>query len=835
MKHLYNYRMILILSFLFLGSIFALAGLWPGQFTKASENMKGSNEVILIIAGEEERYLPSPELGYVLKLQDDKLMATLSSGDNNLLKNMKARPVGGRDRSGLWIVEDGLQSSRNNSAISILSSQRHIQYIAPLFTSYSEKVAVIPEIVVKVKVNISAEQLGQVCLSFGCTINKQMEFTTQEYLLDVLGADADAVFFAVEEFNKIDWVEWAAPNIACQGRPAGDPVASNAPEASIISGFVPNDEYMPMQWHLHNTGQFGYTPDADINAVEAWEITAGDPNIVIAIFDGGVDMNHPDLVDNLVPGYDFFDDDDIPHPERNIYGIFHNHGTMCAGLAAAVGNNYVGVVGVAWNCKIMPIRISHTPSPDNNDFITNADKATAFRWAANYGADILSNSWTGANQVVRSAIEDIIKPGGMGRDGKGCIVLAASGNEDGASVGQPAAFPEVIAVGATGEDGLRWDYSNYGPELDVMAPSGEFHWTSQGIMSTKISGSEGETISTYMEGCTGTSTATPIAAGVAALILSLEPDLTSDEVRHILLRSARDLGEPGEDDYYGWGRVDARAALEMVLAKRCDLNGDWQVDEQDMGLLNEYIANSDLTGDIAPATKRDAILDDNDIELMMQYMGTEIPEMPVNETDLIGHWKLDETEGNIAYGSYDIYGERTAAGQVHGDASWLPEGGILDGCIQLDGIDDYISTPVTLDPAEGDFSVFAWIRGGATGQVIISQEGGVNWLMADDSDGTLRTDLKIPAVTGRAPKPAGPPLIAPTVIIDGDWHRAGFVRDGIERILYVDDIEVARDTAESLEPASGEVYIGTGATMEAGTFWSGLIDDIRIYNRVVIP
>jgi hypothetical protein len=840
MRPYYNYRIIFILFGLFFCCVFGLPSLWKGQLTEASEDMRESNEVVLIIAGEEERYLPSPELGYVVRLQDDNQIGPLSSGSIGLLKNVKARPIGGRARSGLWIVEGGLPFNDYASGIGTLSSQGQLQYIAPLFISYGEKVAIIPEIVVKLKENVAIEQLMQVCDLIGCAINKPMEFTTQEYLLDVLGADADAVFFAVEEFNKIDCVEWVAPNVACQGRPAGEATGqgypSNAPQISDIAGFIPNDEYMPMQWHLHNTGQFGYTPDADINAVEAWEITAGDPNIVIAILDDGVDMNHPDLVDNLVPGYDFQDDDDLPNPEENNFGTINNHGTMCAGLAAAKGNNYIGVIGVAWNCKIMPIRISYKPSPDStNNFITNADKATAFRWAANHGADILSNSWTGANQVVRSAIIDITMPGGMGRDGKGCVVFAASGNEDGASVGQPARFPEVVAVGATGEDGQRWDYSNYGPELDVMAPSGEFNWGSQGIMSTKISRSEGETTSTYMSGCTGTSTATPIAAGVGALILSLEPGLTSDEVRHILLHSAKDLGEPGEDDFYGWGRLDARAALEMVLAMRCDLNGDWRVDEQDMVLLNEYIANNDMLGDIAPAAKRDSFPDDKDIELMIQYMGTEIPEMPTNEANLIAHWKFDEIEGTIAYGIYDIYGERTPAGQVHGNALWLSDGGISGGAIQLDGINDYISTSVTLEPIEGDFSVFAWIKGGTAGEVIISQEGGANWLMADEVDGGLRTDLKAPAVTGRAAKPAGPPLIASASIIDGDWHQAGFVRDGGERIIYVDDIEVARDTAEHLEPSSGVLNIGTGTNMEAGTFWSGLIDDVRIYNRVVVP
>jgi hypothetical protein len=140
-----------------------------------------------------------------------------------------------------------------------------------------------------------------------------------------------------------------------------------------------------------------------------------------------------------------------------------------------------------------------------------------------------------------------------------------------------------------------------------------------------------------------------------------------------------------------------------------------------------------------------------------------------------------------------------------------------------------------LNPVDGPFSVFAWVKGGAPGQVILSQAGAANWLMADSAGGALRTDLKEPGTTGRDPKPPGPPLISAAVITDGNWHRAGFVKDGINRILYVDDVQVARDTAVSLEAAGGDLYIGAGSGLEPGTFWSGLIDDVRIYNRAVSP
>ena len=810
-------------------SLFALVNLSSAQIPDASA-------IVITVAGKDYAYQPRPDLGYVVKLPVSEQAIKSSDGNVGLFTNMQARRVGGLGKRGLWIVQQN-----GGGSPTLPNVQGKALYTAPLFTLYGDKVAVIPEIVIRLKAETQAEQLRQICRSLGCAIKKPMEFTTEEYLVEVNGPNEDAVFSAVKALNKIDWIEWADLNVAFQPKPCGQS-EFHAPQVSQITGMIPNDEYLPMQWHLHNTGQFGYTPDADINALEAWEITTGDPNIVIAIVDDGVDPNHPDLVNNLVPGYDFLDDDESTHPERDDNGNVNNHGTMCAGLASSQGNNYIGVVGVTWNCKIMPIRNHRRihPSKDEYDWITNAQTATAFRWAADHGADILSNSWTGANQIVRSAIIDITNPGGIGRDGKGCVVLGGSGNHfdnESTNVRNPAAFRESIAVGATTENDTLRNYSCFGPEVDITAPSGAAGANrSLGIMSTDITGEEGQNKTDYRSGCNGTSTSTPITAGVVALMLSVEPDLTSHEVRHFLTRSARDLGQPGKDNYYGWGRVNARAALDMILAKRADLNDDWKVDDADVALFDELRTTNDPVADIGPAPRPDGVIDERDLDLLMQYWGTEIPKMPgSSEPGLIVQWALDETEGSIAHGSYDIYGDAPYPSNVHGGAVWQPESGIAGGALLLDGVDDYIGTPAILDPTAGDFSVFLWIKGGAPGQAIVSQEGGANWLMADPTDGALRTNLRTPEVTGRNAKPAGPPLICSTVVTDGDWHRVGLVRNGNDRILYVDDTEVAHDTAEPIESAEGGLYIGAASALEPDSFFSGLIDDICIYNRAVKP
>jgi hypothetical protein len=199
---------------------------------------------------------------------------------------------------------------------------------------------------------------------------------------------------------------------------------------------------------------------------------------------------------------------------------------------------------------------------------------------------------------------------------------------------------------------------------------------------------------------------------------------------------------------------------------------------------------------------------------------------------LVTYWKLDEAEGDIAE---DTAGDND--GIVYGDAFWQPEGGVKAGALQFDGVEDYISTDFVLNPADGPLSVFAWIKDIAPGQVVISQTDGTGsgetWLGTEPVSGKLMTGLVPPPVGRFIPQP----LVSESVITDEQWHNVGFVWDGTHRSLYVDGIEVTKDaTAQAaLKPATGGLYIGSGKNLEAGTLFSGLIDDIRIYNRVVSP
>jgi hypothetical protein len=188
----------------------------------------------------------------------------------------------------------------------------------------------------------------------------------------------------------------------------------------------------------------------------------------------------------------------------------------------------------------------------------------------------------------------------------------------------------------------------------------------------------------------------------------------------------------------------------------------------------------------------------------------------------VAHWTLDESKGLIASDSAGDYDATLVGGPI-----WQPMAGRLGGAIQLDGVDDCLTTSFILTPSQETFSVFAWVRGGAPGQTILSQIGGVNWLLADGS-GALATQLK---PSGRG----GKDLVSSAVVTDGQWHRVGFTWDGSTRTLYVDDVQVASDTQSSLPGGTSGLRLGGGPNAESANFWSGWIDDVRIYTRVIAP
>jgi hypothetical protein len=266
-----------------------------------------------------------------------------------------------------------------------------------------------------------------------------------------------------------------------------------------------------------------------------------------------------------------------------------------------------------------------------------------------------------------------------------------------------------------------------------------------------------------------------------------------------------------------WLLTSAVYANESIV----DFNGDDIVDSLDMCIMVEHWGTDYSLCDIGPTPLGDGIIDVEDLVALSEHLFEE-----VDDPTLVAHWPLDEAQGDIAYDDAN-----TCDGTLTGSPVWQPDGGMIGGALQFDGVDDRVSTDPVLNPADGVFSVIAWIQGGVPGQVILSQADGVNWLCIDPIDGCLMTDIKSPGRGGNALMPSS------TIVADGQWHRIGFVWDGSHRHLYVDGVEVARDDVplSTLESSHGGLYLGAGSTLDPSTFFSGLIDDVRVYNRAAKP
>ncbi len=417
----------------------------------------------------------------------------------------------------------------------------------------------------------------------GATVDKEYEHIIPGLALVKL-PKGTTVLEAVIKFNQSANILYAEPNYKIRAFQT-----------------FPNDPRFEEQWALDNTGQTDGLPDADIDAPEAWDIHTGDPNVIVAVLDSGIDYNHPDLAANMwinpgevnqpgvvepndfndvddddngyvddIYGYDFVDNDSNPMDE-------HYHGTVAAGIIGAVGNNDEGIAGVCWTVRLMALRIL-----DTNGEGSVGDAIEAIEYAILMGADVINASWGTYDYMYSQSLYDVIADAGDA----GILFVAGAGNDGYYGAAYPAAYggyyglDNVISVMATDHNDNRayWSFgsaSNYGYNVDLGAP-GMFILSTFPTNETAAMAARGySTDYDVLDGndvpvaqgrsISGTSAAAPYVAGAAALMWSVNPDFTHTQIKQLILRSV-DKTLPGL--CVSEGRLNLANAMNMVKPGR---------------------------------------------------------------------------------------------------------------------------------------------------------------------------------------------------------------------------------------------------------------------------
>ncbi len=381
------------------------------------------------------------------------------------------------------------------STIELLRNNSTVDHVGSAYR-YNDNILhfSLGEVIVKFRPNVSATEISNLNKLFKAVFIEKINTFDNTYLVRLDPTSSDDVFDLANKYSITSFVEFAHPNFLRTGMLLEVPrdstkhskhtVKNNS--SNLNSGnstdYMPNDTLVPRMWNLNNTGTnfplpwITGTPGCDMRMFQAWETTGGNPNVLISITDTGIDTNHTDLRPNLCDRslwYDAYDNDQKPYDE-------YYHGTGVSGIAIAVGNNTAGVAGIAYNCKVMPVRVF---GPYPAAFTTDLILAKGLNWSWIHGASVINCSWGGGipGSLISMAIENAVN---YGRNNRGAVVVGGSGNTDTNIVLYPASMPEVIGAGGlspcnerkstescdnVGDSLQNWG-ACYGDGMEVVAP-----------------------------------------------------------------------------------------------------------------------------------------------------------------------------------------------------------------------------------------------------------------------------------------------------------------------------------------------------------------------------